>query len=113
MNKTVNFGADFSLEQTKDACENIQEGAFQLDSISTTTVQENNKSVSMNKAIFHREFPDKILNELTFIEVEAKDPEAIIKEMTAKGHTSISDSDIFIQKKLSRVLVFGRSVEVS
>lgn len=110
MNKTVHFGADFTLDQTKEGCGKIQEKAFQLDSISTTTVKEGNKTVSMNKALFHREFPDVITNLLTFIEVGNGDPEAIIKEMTATGHRAISDSEIFVQKKLSRVLVFGKSV---
>jgi len=108
MKKIVTMGADFTLEQTKEACEKIQEGDFQLESISTTTVEENHVNVSKNKAVFRGEFSNKILNELTFIKVGNDDPEVITKKMKGEGRTPISDSDIFVEKTLAKVLVFGK-----
>jgi len=110
MKKTANIGADFTLIQTKDACEQVQRGGFQLEIISTSTVVENGKSVAKNKAVFQSAHTDEILNELTFIEVGTDDSDAITKKMKDEARKPICDSQIHVENELSRVLVFGKIV---
>ena len=107
MKLPVNLSANFTLDETKNRCEGITVGGFQLEIISTTTVMENDKPVAKNKAVFHNAL-DNILNELTFIAVGTDDPEVITKKMKDEGRTPICDSEIFVEKKITRVLVFGK-----
>lgn len=112
MKQNVNINAGFTMVQTEDACEQVQRGGFQLENISTTTIMENDKAVPKNKAVFHNEFSDKILNELSFVSLETEKPDAVNKKMKDEGRTPICDSEIFVAGKLTRVLVFGKKVAI-
>ncbi len=102
--------ANFTLTQNEEACEQIQRGNFKLEVIATTTDIENNKSVSKNKAVFEGVHSTQVLNELTFVEVGDKKPAEIIEEKKKEGLTPICDSEIFVENKLTRILVFGKKV---
>lgn len=110
MKKIQKISAGFTLTDTEEACEQIQRGNFNLESIATTTDLEEGKSISRNKAVFVKVHSDEVLNELTFTEVGDKKPSAVTKDMQDKGHTAICDSEIFVKNTITRVLVFGKKV---
>ena len=110
MKRIAKLSANFTLIDTEEACEQIQRGNFNLESIATTTEMENDKTTSKNKAVFLGVHSDKVLNELTFVVVGDQKPASITEKMTGDGQTAICDSEIFVKNTVTRVLVFGRRV---
>ena len=51
---TRELDGDFTLEETKDACEVEQDGGFQLQSIELGTKPVGGKALPINKAEFRR-----------------------------------------------------------
>jgi hypothetical protein len=110
MDLLIKIDAELTLEQTKDRCEFEQKGGFQLTAVKFGTVIEENEVFPVNKAEFDLESSIKILDELTFISVGSQKPDDISKEMKSQGRTFICDSQIFVENKLTRVMVFGKNI---
>ena len=110
MDLLVTIDADLPLSDTEKRCELEQEGGFQLDNIQFGTVVSEGTVFLVNKAAFDLQSSFKILNDLTFVEVGAQKPDDIKKKMTSEGRTFICDTQMYVQKKVSRVMVFGKKV---
>lgn len=105
---TRDLDGDFTLEQTKSACEVEQDGGFQLQSIKLGTKPAGGKALPINKA----EFMSKAIGRfksLLFIELGANNPNQIRQQKQAEGWTPIGEAtQIWVQAKETVVLVFGK-----
>jgi hypothetical protein len=111
MDLLVTIDADLSLGDTESRCEVEQESGFQIDNIKFGTVVSDGTVFQVNKAEFDLESSFKILNDLTFVQIEATgNPDAIKKQMTGEGRTFICDTQIYVQNHIQRVMVFGKKV---
>ncbi len=108
MDKLVKIDADLTLKQTEQRCEAEQQMGFQLDIVKFGTLVEGNNVFPVNKAEFNFESSVKILDQLTFVEAGNNNPDTITQQMTAQNHTFICDTQIFVQKHIRRVLIFGK-----
>lgn len=110
MDLLVTIDAELPLGDTEKRCELEQQGGFQLDNIQFGTVVSEGTVFIVNKAAFELQSSFKILNDLTFVEVGTQNPDDMKKQMTAQGKTFICDTQIYVQKKVTRVMVFGKKV---
>ena len=107
---TVKIDGELTLGQTKDRCQYEQKGGFQLDMIKFGTVIVDNLVIPINKAEFTAKSSIMILDELTFIPIGEKQPDDIRKEMKGEGRTFICQSEIYVEKKPTKIMVFGKNV---
>jgi hypothetical protein len=100
-----------ALNDTKDDCEAVQLGGFKLNNIQFGTMIENGQTKLVNKADFDSANSTSILSTLNFLSVDDKTDGEItgIKEsMKTDGWTLITDTHIYVQSNIRRVLVSGK-----
>jgi hypothetical protein len=110
MDLLVTIDAELSLGDTEKRCELEQQAGFQLDNVQFGTVVSNGTVFLVNKAAFDLQSSFKILNDLTFVELGNQKPDDIKDQMTLQGKTFICDSQMYVAKKVARVLIFGKKV---
>lgn len=99
--------ANLTLKQTEQRCEVEQNAGFQLDNIKFGTIIEGGTVLQVNKAEFDSK-PVGRLKNLLFVEVGTQDPTTFKKGKTDDGWTFICDTQIYVQNKVERVMVFGK-----
>jgi len=107
---TVKIDAELKLEDTKTRCQFEQKRGFQLDMIKFGTVIQNGITIPINKAEFTSKRSNLILDELTFVDIEGKDPAKVTDEMKVQNRILICESEIYVEKKTTKVMVFGKNV---
>lgn len=107
MDFLARIDANLTLKQTEQRCEVEQNAGFELESIKFGTIIEGGTVLQVNKAEFVSK-PVGRLKNLLFVEVGAKDPAALKKEKTDDGWKFICDTQIYVQNKVERVMVFGK-----
>ncbi len=105
---SVRIDNDLNLSGNEQRCEVEQDAGYRLDIIKYGTVVHEEKVFPVNNAEFFFESSYKILNDLHFVEVGTGDPASITEEKKKAGWIPICDSEIYVNKRLKRVLVFGR-----
>ncbi len=108
MDYLVTIDSELSLDATESRCEVEQEAGFQLDSIVFGTVVDVANTFTVNKASFNFESSVKILNDLHFVEVGDGDSKDIVEKKKKDGWIPICDTQIYVEKHIKRVLVFGK-----
>ncbi len=105
---TTEYDGDFTLDQTKSACEVEQDGGFQLQSIKLGTKPAGGQALPINKA----EFQGKALGRfksLLFVVLGANNPATVRQQKEAEGWTAIGEAtQIYVQATATAVLVFGK-----
>jgi hypothetical protein len=110
MDLLVTIDADLPLGDTEKRCELEQQAGFQSDNIQFGTVVSEGTVFLVNKASFDLQSSFKILDDLTFVAVGAQNPDELKKQMTAQGKTFICDTQIYLQKQVTRIMVFGKKL---
>lgn len=105
---TRELDGDFTLDQTKSACEVEQDGGFQLQSIKLGTKAAGGRTLPINKA----EFMAKAIGgfkTLLFVELGANNPDSIRAQKTAEGWTAIGGAtQVNVKGQPTAVVVFGK-----
>jgi hypothetical protein len=107
MDRLVQIDGSLSLSGTQSRCEFEQEGGFKLTTLKFGTLIAEGNVFPINKAEFENASVVDILNKLTFVQAGDSDDLENIKSQ-ASGLTFMFDTQIYVQNKLTRVVVFGK-----
>lgn len=110
MDLLVKIDGNLSLSGIESRCEHEQEAGYKLTSIKFGTEIAEGVVLQINKAEFDLATVIEILDDLNF--VSAKDADKI-EDIKAKmpGWTFICDTQLYVQDKLQRVVVFGKQTQ--
>lgn len=108
MDYLVLIDSELTLSATESRCEIEQKAGYQLDNLKFGTVIDNGNTFTVNKAEFNFESSMKILNDLHFVEVGNIDPKTISDEKKKDGWIPICDTQIYVEKHIKRILIFGK-----
>lgn len=109
MDYELKTNGEFTLQETKEACEDQQLGGWKLDSITTDTIFGGGNVKLMNKAAFDRANSASVLTDLEFRELGTDDPDTVTADMKKLGWIPICDSNIYVAEESKRVLIFGKN----
>jgi hypothetical protein len=105
---TRELDGDFTLEQTRQACEVEQDGGFQLTGMTLGTKAGGGTALPINKAEFVSK-PIGRFKHLLFVALGANDPAAIRTQKQSEGWTPIgAATQINVQATPTAVLLFGK-----
>lgn len=107
MDRLVKIDGNLSLSGTQSRCEVEQEGGFKLTSLKFGTLIAEGNVLQINKAEFEIASVIDILNKLNLVQADDSDDLEEIKEQMSDW-TLMFDTQIYVEDKLSRVVVFGK-----
>jgi hypothetical protein len=109
MDRLVKIDGNLSLSGIESRCEVEQEGGFSLTHLQFGTLIAEGNVFQINKAEFELASVIDILNKLTFVAAKDSDNLEDIKKKKP-GLTFMFDTQVYVQGKLTRVIVFGKQV---